>query len=209
MNELINDLVSMIGEINVDYKMFKFNPTQKLIQEKITSEISYSNNINFPIKSEEEFIVYLNCIINNKRIKNPARTKYCKHIECIEVVNLFKYVLEYGNCPICNEYSLDTSNNVTVDTIYIDKFFKDILTLTLDTAENNNSKIQFDMIILNKNNKKWIPHSFGYCKNEEINIKEKHSYTQELIDMNKYINEEENSIELSELMKLFSNAYYK
>ncbi len=211
-NEIIEELISMIPEAIPDYSTFTYNPTRKLIATnyKKISESKYNKNLadtfNFPIKTEEEFYVMTSCIINQKLIKNPARTNKCQHIECIEARNLFRYVLVLGKCPLCKE--LETSclviqkknNPVGLDEIYIDRNLKEIFKIALNKHDENLG-FPFSMIIFNKFNLKWRPfisnlsykesdilldNSFEKFSNIEKFDERNRNYIQ-ILEMNKFI----------------------
>jgi hypothetical protein len=220
-NELIEEVLSMIAEYTPDYSTLLYNPTKKLISKnfKKISESNYNKNlsdiINFPLKSAEEFFVMTNCIINQKLIKIPARTSKCQHIECLEVRNLFLYILEFKKCPLCKELeesgvTLEKDITVGLDEIYIDKNFKEIFRIAKN--EHEEMGFPFSLIIFNKFKSMWrafIPNRSYYeseilletCSDKIYNLQkldEGNKNYMEIVEMNKFIGKDS---ELNKVLK--------
>lgn len=205
--ETLEELITMIPEKIPDYSLFIYNPSKKVISEYYKNFVESESNrnlsdvLNFPFKTIEEFFIFTFCIISKKYIKNPARTNKCLHIECMEAKSLFKFILDKGKCPLCDEINIEKNSKLGVDSIYIDKNFKKIYEIHL----NNEMGFRYDMIIFNKFNTEWRPFldnsthveteiMINANKEKGLNIQnfnEKDRNYLEILEMNQYIGEED------------------
>jgi hypothetical protein len=201
--DLIDTIISMLPVHTPNYKLFSENKYERLLLE-VFDELHTNKQIleikNFPVKSTKEYLISIRCILNNKRIKIPARTSKCIHVDCIEAKILFLYILSFGRCPLCTE-----NITVGVDSIYVDQFLKFVFNQYESTV------FLFDYFILNKDNLKWRPYDPKQIEqeskylyyNDEImnfNIDE---HLKEIEDINSYIGNEENPISI----KLLTDKY--
>jgi hypothetical protein len=178
-DEIVEQICGLI-EVRVfkDYREFSENETMKLMKKRLDFDNDYLLGFqSFPILDENEFIVYTKDLLNNKAVVRPSRTKSCKHIETLSLKVLIDSVLNYNNCTLC-ESSADIS--ITIDSIYVDKTFEDIM--------NKGEVCSSNYIILNKNNIAYrIYDETTYA--EAIRYSESESSVYEnLIKMNKNIN---------------------
>jgi len=131
---------------DINYLYFSSNDTKTKVLNKIYKELNVQNHL---LLSENEMIISTNCIMNNKKIKTPARTTECTHPEVCELKMLTNYVFQNKTCPLCS----NNKKEITVDQIYIDQTINNIL----QYSENLDS----DFLIINKITKKWRYYNFN------------------------------------------------
>jgi hypothetical protein len=236
MSNFLDLILSMIRVEEPDYNLLNNNISLNLLnnyfKQKEESKSLYQTR-NFPIMScTEEFIIPLRCVINNKPINIPAKTKSCQHIEFMELETLFKYIFKFGHCPLCikeiNKHEVQNKEKVLgVDTIYIDFNLNTIFQgINRNNLENNitNYGMPFEFIIINKHTLKWRPYdprktnielnkeisklfSEDFRKDIEIITDDENPSLTELREMNNYLGQEKNKIEfqLSTLLNKLNN----
>lgn len=227
--KLFENLLTMIPKYTPQYSAFTYNKTEDLFLQAL-QETEYSKNLytikNFPILSKEEFFISLKCIINNKKLKRPARTFDCRHVECLEAKILFNYIYKFGHCPLCgenNNINNESASKLGVDSIYIDKYLEEIFKYTEDDS-NILFQTKAEFIIVNKHSLNWRPYSI-YQNNQDtenmiyntandsrfdpnLNLKVDDHF-KEMEDLNNYISKDENEIKISKLIDVFQELIMK
>jgi hypothetical protein len=170
-NQIIEEFSKLVDVKEMsDYRDFTDNLTFNLMTRRLDHDDEYLMSFkSFPIIDENEFIVYTRSLLNNEGIKRPSRTVLCRHIETVELNTLIQNVITHGTCPLCGVAE------ITLDNIYVDKTFENIL---IDEAVGSTN-----FFILSRNNPKvYRP----YCETSNTEAM-RHNENENLVKMNRGI----------------------